>query len=214
MRIDSAGCPARSSRAAPASANALEPQTACLESRVCSVPPHFMHRSRLALLAICQVQGLYGACAQLYADAFAADPDFAESSTADCLRRAKLEKERHDRINVLKTEPRYLAARCAALAGCGLGEDGPKLSDAERAKWRRRAADWLRADLAAWARTLGSDSASRDLAKEMLTLWLAEPDVARLREPGALIDLPNEERQEWTSLWGEVRLRLEEVKRD
>src|SRR5688572_19664879 len=214
MRIDSAGCPARSSRAAPASANALEPQTACLESRVCSVPPHFMHRSRLALLAICQVQGLYGACAQLYADAFAADPDFAESSTAECLRRAAMEKERHDRINVLKTEPRYLAARCAALAGCGLGEDGPKLNDAERTRWRRQAREWLRADLTAWAKTLQSDSqAYKDLAKEMLTLWLAEPDVARLREPGALMNLPTKEREEWTLLWGEVRRALEKVKR-
>jgi hypothetical protein len=57
-------------------------------------------------------------------------------------------------------------------------------------------------------KTLRSSEASRDLAKEMLTLWLAEPDVARLREPGALINLSNEERQEWTSLWGEVRLAL------
>ena len=170
---------------------------------------------RLALLAICQVQGLYGVCAQLYADAFAADPGFAEAATADCLRRATIAKGRHDRIEVLKTEPRYLAARCAALAGCGLGEDVPRLSDAERTNWRRQAREWLRADLAAWATTLESDSqASRELAKEMLTLWLVEPDVARLREPGALINLPTEEREEWTSLWGEVRLALEESKRD
>jgi serine/threonine-protein kinase len=170
---------------------------------------------RLALLAICQVQGLYAACAQLYADAFAADPGLAEATTAECLRRAGLEKERHDRINVLKTEPRYLAARCAALAGCGLGEDGPKLNDAERTRWRRQAAEWLRADLAAWAKTLESDSpASRELAKEMLTLWLVEPDVARLREPGALTNLPTPEPEEWTLWWGEVRLALGKVKRD
>jgi serine/threonine-protein kinase len=169
---------------------------------------------RLALLAICQVQGLYGACAQLYADAFAADSGFAEASTAECLRRARMEKVRYDRIIVLKTEPRYLAARCAALAACGFGEDGPRLNDAERTQWRRQAREWLRADLAAWTKTLESDSEpSRDLAKEMLTLWLVEPDVARLREPGALINLPTQERQEWTSLWGEVRLALEKVKR-
>jgi serine/threonine-protein kinase len=170
---------------------------------------------RLALLAMCQVNGLYGACAQLYVDAFGADPAFAPASTADCLRRAAMEKERHDRINVLKTAPRYLAARCAALAGCGLGDDGPKLTDAERAKWRRQAREWLRADLAVWAQTLESDSqASRGLAKEMLTLWLAEPDVARLREPGPLVNVPADERQEWTSLWGDVRLALEKARRD
>jgi serine/threonine-protein kinase len=169
---------------------------------------------RLALLAICQVQGLYGICAELYADAFAADADLAEASTAECLRRAALEKERRDRSNVLKTEPRFLAARCAALAGCGLGEDGPKLNDAQRTRWRRQAREWLRADLAAWAKTLVGDSdASRDLAREMLMLWLVEPDVARLREPGALMNLPTQEREEWTLFWGQVRLALERVRR-
>src|SRR4029453_1259708 len=103
----------------------------------------------LALLAICQVQGLYGVCAQLYADAFAADPDLAEASTAECLQRAAIAKDRHDRINVLKTEPRFLAARCAALAGCGLGEDALKLGEGERTKWRRQAREWLLDDLAA-----------------------------------------------------------------
>jgi serine/threonine-protein kinase len=169
---------------------------------------------RLALLAICQVQGLYAVCAQLYADSFAADLAFADASTAECLRRAALEKERHDRIFVLKTEPRYLAARCAALAGCGLGEDGPRLSDAERTRWRSQAREWLGADLSAWARTLESDAQmSRDLAKEMLTLWLVEPDLARLREAGALIALPTEERDEWTLLWSEVRLALQKARR-
>src|SRR6185295_15305308 len=61
---------------------------------------------RLALVAICQVQGLYSISAQLYADAFAADSTLAEASTAECLRRVGLEKERYDRIYVLKTEPR------------------------------------------------------------------------------------------------------------
>jgi serine/threonine-protein kinase len=169
---------------------------------------------RLALLAICQAQGLFGRCAQLYTDAFAADPSFAGASTAECARRAATEKERNDRISALKTEPRYLAARCAALAGCGLGEDGPTLNDAERTRWRRQAREWLRADLVAWANALQTDSqASRDLAKEMLTLWLIEPDVARLREPGALMNLSTEERKEWALLWSEVRLALSKVRR-
>ena len=169
---------------------------------------------RLALLAICQAQSLYGACAQLYADTFAAGPGLADASTAEILGRAAKEKERSQRIRVLKTEPRYLAARCAALAGCGVGEDGPKLSDAERRRWRGQARDWLRADSAAWAKALASGStADRDLAKEMLTLWLVEPDVARLREPDALIGLPAEERNDWTSLWDEVRRSLENAKR-
>jgi serine/threonine-protein kinase len=168
---------------------------------------------RLALLAICQARGLYGVSARLYAEAFAADPGFAEASTADCLRRAALERERVDRVHVLKTEPRYLAARCAVLAGCGLGEDEPTLNDVARTNCRTQALNWLRADLAAWTKTLEGDSqVSRDLAKEMLTLWLAEPDLARLREPGAMINLSTQERQEWLQLWGQVRLALKAIK--
>jgi hypothetical protein len=53
-----------------------------------------------------------------------------------------------DRMEPLDTEGRYLAARCAALAGGGLGNDGAELSAAERARWRQHARQWLRADLA------------------------------------------------------------------
>jgi serine/threonine-protein kinase len=160
---------------------------------------------RLALIAICQVQGLYGTCAQLYADAFAADSALADASTAECLRRVAMEKERYDRIYFLKTEPRYLAARCAALAACGLGEDGPRLSDNQRTKWRKQSCEWLRADLATWAKTLESDSEkSRDLAKEMLTLWQAEQDLALMRHGDQFKRLPAVERAEWTALWDQV----------
>jgi serine/threonine-protein kinase len=163
------------------------------------------NNERLALIAICQVQGLYGVCAQLYVDAFAADSTLADASTAECLRRAAIEKERYDRIYVLRTEPRYLAARCAALAACGLGEDGPRLNDSQRTRWRRQACEWLRADLAAWAKTLESKTeASRDLAKEMLTLWQAEQDLAPIRDADQFKKLSAVEREEWTALWNQV----------
>jgi serine/threonine-protein kinase len=167
------------------------------------------NEERLALVAICQVQGHYALCAQLYSDAFAADPNFADASTADCLRRASMEVERFDRIYVLKAEPRYLAARCAALAASGMGEDGPKLNGAQRAKWRRQAREWLQADLAAWTSTLASDSGmSRDLAKEMLTFWHAEADLAALRDADQLEKLSAVEREEWTALWNQVKAAL------
>jgi serine/threonine-protein kinase len=167
---------------------------------------------RFALLAICQVQELYGTCAQLQADAFAADPTLADAATADCLRRAATEKDRSGRINVLNTEPRYLAARCAALAGCGLSHDHPKLNDSQRARWRKQSLEWLRADMAAWSKTLDGDSpGSREVAKTMLTFWLIEPDLVRLREPPALTELPAQEREEWASLWGQIRIALEKA---
>jgi serine/threonine protein kinase/Flp pilus assembly protein TadD len=45
---------------------------------------------------------------------------------------------------------RYNAACAAALPGCGQGEDSQALGEPERARLRRQALDWLRADLAAW----------------------------------------------------------------
>jgi serine/threonine-protein kinase len=166
---------------------------------------------RLALLGVCQFRGRYRAAAQLYADAFAADPTLADDSTAKCLDRAARETGRRDRLEVLKTEPRYLAARCAVLAGCGDGDDGPKVAGAERSRWRRQAHDWLRADLAAWATSLTGESEEfRDAAQDMLTLWRVDADLSRVREPGAVDELSAAEREEWAALWGAVRRALQE----
>jgi tetratricopeptide (TPR) repeat protein len=167
---------------------------------------------RLALLGICQFQGCYGAAARFYADAFAADPDLADHLTTECRYRAIRDEPFADRIESLNTECRYLAARCAALAGCGLGKDGAKLSAEERARWRKQARDWLRADLAAWAKTLDSGSqADRDLAKKMFTYWQVEPDLAGLRELKALDELPADERKDCLALWDEVGVVLKRI---
>src|SRR5262249_48183665 len=117
------------------------------------------NNERLALVGICQFQGRYHAAAQLYADAFATDPASLEDLTSECPGRAALgDRQPVGRVEELASECRYPAARCAALAGCGLGDDGAGLSEAERARWRRQARDWLRADLAVWASTLDGGS--------------------------------------------------------
>ncbi len=161
---------------------------------------------RLALLGICEFQGLDVAAARLYADAFAADPHLTEDLTTECLRRAaRGDKQPAGRLEELNIECLYPAARCAALAGCGLGKDGAKLDEAERTRWRKQARAWLQADLAVWAKTLDSGSrAARDLAKKMLTHWQVDPDLAGLREPRALDELSADERKECLGLWQEV----------
>ena len=127
-------------------------------------------------------------------------------NTADSI--ATLEeafKQVGTRLEDLNTESRYPAARSAALAGCGLGKDGAKLSDAERTRWRKEARAWLQADLAVWAKTLDSGSpVARDLAKTMLTQWQVDPDLVGLREPNALDKLSVDERKECLALWNEV----------
>jgi serine/threonine-protein kinase len=169
---------------------------------------------RLALVGVCQFQGRYHAVARLYAEAFAADPGLADNLTTECRYRSLREEPFYERVESINTEGRYLAARCAALAGCGRGKDAAKLSDAERARWRKQAREWLRADLALWARTLESGyELDRDLAKRMLTHWQAEPDLAGLREQNALDELPTEERKECHALWDEVGVVLRRVVR-
>src|SRR5262249_9673119 len=130
--------------------------------------------------------------------------------TTECrYRTARVEYPDDDRMEVLNTECRYLAARCAALAGCGLGKDAAMLSVEERARWRRQARAWLEADLAVWARSLdGGFQADRALARKMLTHWQVEPDLAGLREPQALDELSPDERKDWLALWHEVRVVL------
>jgi serine/threonine-protein kinase len=161
---------------------------------------------RIALAGTCQSQGLDGAAARLYADAFAADPDLADDLATQCLHLAARRAEQPaGRVEDLNTECRYPAARCAALAGCGLGKDGARFSEAERARWRYQAREWLQADLAVWTKALdGGPEAARDLAKKMLMLWQVDPDMAGLRESSGLDKLSADERNEWRALWEEV----------
>jgi tetratricopeptide (TPR) repeat protein len=163
------------------------------------------NNERLALLGICESEALYATASRLCADAFAADPDLAERLTTQCLRRAAQESNKSNRTEALISEIRYRAARCAASAGCGLGKDGSKLSAAERTHWRRKALEWLRTDLVVLSETLvGGLPADRGLAKELLTLWQDEPDLAGLREPARLKMLAADERNAFLSLWAEV----------
>ncbi|HVS36202.1 MAG TPA: serine/threonine-protein kinase [Gemmataceae bacterium] len=165
----------------------------------------------MALVGACQFQGLDGSAARLYADAFTADPNLAEDLAAQCLRRTQRSGQKPGGVlENLNSECRYPAVRCAALAGCGFGKDAAMLSEAERTRWRRQARNWLRADLALWDKMLSSDApAARDLAEKMLRRWQIDPDLAGLREPGAMDALPADERAEWVALWREVGAALD-----
>ena len=103
-----------------------------------------------------------------------------------------------------RTGYRYAAACSAALSGCGLGEDGPELSDEDRARWREQARQWLRADLTAWGKALQIDPAARGRVRQTLTRWRGNPDLAGLREPAELEKLQVEERDQCLALWKEV----------
>ena len=163
---------------------------------------------RLALLGICQSQGLARASARLYADAFAADPALADELNADCLRRATQGSKfiAGDRLDAFNATCRYLAARCAALAGGGLGKDGANLDALQRRHWRKQALAWLEDDLAMWTKTLDGDSPrARSIAKELFIHWQSAPELAGLREPRALDQMSEDERTQCLALWRKVR---------
>jgi serine/threonine-protein kinase len=104
-----------------------------------------------------------------------------------------------------RTRTRYRAATIAALAGSGQGVDEAGRGEAERARCRAQAREWLRADLDAWAKKLdGGLAADRAAVREALTQWRADPELAGLRDPAALDQLPPAERQECRALWGDL----------
>jgi tetratricopeptide (TPR) repeat protein len=105
----------------------------------------------------------------------------------------------------LRAGHRYNAARAAALAGCGRGEDAAKQGDEERQRWRAQARDWLRAELAWWTKYLEQGpSQTRAAVAKTMSHWQTDPDLAGLRDPAALANLPDAERTAWQKLWADV----------
>jgi serine/threonine-protein kinase len=142
---------------------------------------------RVLLARLCHTpkHGLHQAAARLYAEAFAAQPGLAD------------DKEGH----------RFRAACAAALAGCGQGKDAPATSQ-ERVRWRKQALEWLRADLASWAR-LGESGPpeARSAVRKVLLLWRRSRALTGVRDSG-LNELPEGEREGWRQLWSDVAAQL------
>src|SRR5262249_54261190 len=137
-------------------------------------------------------QKRYAAASRFYAEAFAAEPKLAENP---------------------EQGNRYNAACAAALAGCGQGRDASRLEDNERARLRKQALGWLRADLGGWAQKLSNQAdKTRPVAVQTLQHWLTDTDFAGVRGAEALSRLPAEaERQSWQQLWNEVSVMLKRV---
>jgi serine/threonine-protein kinase len=141
-------------------------------------------RVPLAWLCMLPHKRLYAASARFYAEAFDAQPDSAKNPANGI---------------------RYNAACAAALASCGKGEDAARLEEKERARLRRQALDWLRADLALWAKLAdNNDPKAREAVQQKLKHWQADADFAGVRDKSALDKLPQAERAAWQKLWAEV----------
>jgi tetratricopeptide (TPR) repeat protein len=105
-----------------------------------------------------------------------------------------------------QTQFRYDSACFACRAAAGHGKDAPPPSD--RPALRKRALDWLTADLAAWTvrqKRFARDRAIRLVIHFMMFRWLTDPEWASVREPAELEKLPLDERVGWAKFWTAVR---------
>ncbi len=142
------------------------------------------NEDRLGLAEWCQIKKLNHTASRLYADAFAADPKPADD---------------------LSVQHRYNAACHAALAAARHGEDATQLDEAERTRLRKQAFDWLRADLALWTKQLETGQpAAIAAARQTLSHWQKDSDLAAVCDADALAKLPETERRDWEALWAEV----------
>ena len=146
----------------------------------------------LDLAELCLVLKHYATAARLYAAALAATPQLTED---------------------LRAGHRFNAARAAALAGGGQGDDVAGLGGPER-KRRAQARNWLRLDLAAWDTKVATGTeADRIEGRKTLAPWRDDPDLAGLRDPAALGQLRPDERRECGKLWGEFDAFIHRLKR-
>jgi len=138
---------------------------------------------------VCAYKGLFADAARFYADAFAAEPSLAG-------------KLQDDHRNC------YLAARAAARAAATAGPD-----DAARAKHRRQALEWLRAELVFWQEQAKSDKPADRLAvRRKLNHWRTHDDLLPVRNAKAIAALPKAEGTDCERLWAEVAELLDRLK--
>ncbi len=129
--------------------------------------------------------------AAIWSAGFAADPKLADDMDA------------HNRYN---------AACSAALASAGNGLDKPPLDDEAKARWRKQALDWLKADLAHWAKHAESGATdAKSHVCETLQHWKADRDLASVRDEADVKKLPEQERKAWHAFWAEVAALLKKT---
>ncbi len=147
---------------------------------------------RRAILGECQFQDRGLATAQIFNEAFAADPKLPNDFVKGC---------------------RLRAAFAAARVGCGQSPDTADLATDERTKWRAQALAWLQADLGAWEEVASEDlESAREGARRWLEQVQSDTDLAGLRDRVDLEKLDAPERTQFLRFWDQVELLRGRVK--
>jgi serine/threonine-protein kinase len=138
----------------------------------------------LAFAQLCYDKSLDGSSARLWAEAFQAQPKLTDG---------------------MKAGNRYNAACAAALAGCGQGKDDPPLDEPGKARWRKQAIEWLKADLAHWTKQVQTSTPeAKALVGQTLQHWKVDTDLAGIRDAAGLAKFPADEQKACRALWAEV----------
>ncbi|MGH7134140.1 MAG: tetratricopeptide repeat protein, partial [Pirellulales bacterium] len=99
-----------------------------------------------------------------------------------------------------RTYLRYNAACLAINCADGLGANAPP--EDERPAYRKQALDFLTTELSAIRELADKDPAQ---GHRLMQVWLADKDLASVRDPTTVERLPSDERDAWNSLWTAVR---------
>jgi tetratricopeptide (TPR) repeat protein/tRNA A-37 threonylcarbamoyl transferase component Bud32 len=138
----------------------------------------------LEYAGLCHLKKFYPAAVRFYVEAFAADPKL---------------------VDRLAAGHRYNAACSAALAAASQGPDASQLDTRERARLRKQALDWLRADLALWSKLLETGQPpARAAAQQTLQHWQRDAALAGIRDAAWLVNLPADELRACRKLWADV----------
>jgi hypothetical protein len=140
-----------------------------------------------------------GADAELIALAKACLATAQETRPADAAEVAGRVKRYRDEVAARQAEAERLWWIRAA------GEAFPPVVEAARARFRHQARELLRAEVAAQARRLSSASPGEaGDARRVLEGLRGLPVLSGVRDPAALADLPEPERQAWQAFWQEI----------
>jgi tetratricopeptide (TPR) repeat protein len=143
----------------------------------------------LELAELCFNKKRFAASARLFSETFTSHPDLA--GDVFCSHRQQ-------------------AICAAALTGCGRSEDAAELDEFAKAKWRQQSLEWLRAVLTSCTDKLAqvphqADQAELRKIRELIQNWRQAPQLAVVREPAELAQLPAEEQTVWKSFWMDVQ---------
>jgi eukaryotic-like serine/threonine-protein kinase len=174
---------------------ASDPRYAALDARLAAVRKGEAPKDNAERLALAQRAfdtGRFAFAVTLLAEALETDPRVADNRQA---------------------AHRYNAACAAALAASGAGKDEPPVDDTAKAKLREQALDWLKAELAVWARLLESapPQAKASIA-QTLEHWQKDTDLSGVRGDKAIEALPEADRAAWRALWADVSALLEKAR--